>query len=444
MLKIWLTWLQPSLGVLGTALVLSNPLCTYAATKPAVRAISKAPAQVSQWSTIKSEGTRIDRELLSGIAATPDLAVRQLAINAMKTPTMAATSATPTARPNRNSVASFVAPGAKFPTLSSARAPKSTKTQKLKSSDVASALARAINPQAKVPVPGLYIGNSDVRVASKFLPTGKSVPQPVATATEIGSPTPLSAMMAGTGAVDPFPVVRPELMQKLERNLVAANRPAINSAPYALDPVATIPPVKTQAVAPKTLAPQAKAAPYQSLDPIAAIPSGLQQVLGNNLNSSQPTMASTPVAKANGNKANAMVALGQLVSPLAEVAPTAVNAASLQLATAQAYTSAPKFDIPGETSLTAKQLKPIADFAIVKRTQKNFAPSVASIRKSNYATILAPAPKQSWTAVNERNNLGGLILGSQPLDSTPRLATLLPTSPSTSTGLPARALVGFN
>jgi hypothetical protein len=84
MLKIWLTWLQPSVGVLGTALVLSSPLCSYAATKPAtVRNITKVSTQVSPWSNLKANGTRIDRELLSGVAPTPDLAVRQLAVNSI-------------------------------------------------------------------------------------------------------------------------------------------------------------------------------------------------------------------------------------------------------------------------------------------------------------------------------------------------------------------------
>ena len=225
MLKIWLTWLQPSLGVLGTALVLSNPLCTYAATKPATpRNISKAPTQTAQWSNLKSAGTRIDRELLNGMAVTPDFAVRQLAVNSLGTP-MASASAAPKARKiDRNPVASFVSPGAKYPQLS--KTTKLTKPQNVKNSDVAAALARAINPQASVPVPGLYIGNSNPRVASKFVRTGKSVVPPVASALEIGAPTPLSAMMAAKPGIDPYPVVRPELMQKLERDIAANNAPA--------------------------------------------------------------------------------------------------------------------------------------------------------------------------------------------------------------------------
>ncbi len=433
MLKIWLTWLQPSLGVLGTALVLSNPLATYAATKPAVpRTIAKA-APTSQWSNIKSAGTRIDRELSSGMAVTPDFAVRQLAVNSLGTPTPVTTAPKPL-QVKRNPVASFVSPGAKYPKFS-AKANKSTKPQITANSDVASALARAINPGTAVPVPGLYIGNSNPRVANKFVPTGT----PVASAVEIGAPTPLSAMMAAKTAVDPYPVVRPELMQKLERN-IATNNPAPKS-PYALDPIATIPPVKAQAVTPKTVFPQAKSAPYQSLDPIAAIPSGLQQLLGNNLNS-QP-LASSPVATKTKN-VNSMVALQQLVSPSAAPVTTAVNSASLQLATAQAYTSVPKFNIPGETLLTAKQLKPVNDLLVVKRAPQNLSIASNRNRQSNYATILAATPKQTWTVVSQRNSLGGLILGSEQLPSSSRVASLLPVDTSAAVGLPARALVDIN
>ncbi|WP_310416324.1 hypothetical protein [Chamaesiphon sp. OTE_8_metabat_110] len=439
MLKIWLTWLQPSLGVLGTALVLSNPLCTYAATKPAPRNISKAATPTAQWSNLKSAGTRIDRELFTGMAVTPDFAVRQLAMSSLGNPT-AATKIAPKARPvDSNPVTSFVSPGARYPQFA-----KTTKQIKppAKNSAVASALARAINPQSAIPVPGLYIGNSNPRVANKFARTGTPVVPPVASASDIGAPTPLSAMMAaGKSGVDPFPVVRPELMQKLERNIAANNVPTTKTAPYALDPIATIPPAKPQAVTPKTIVSQVKSTPYQSLDPIAAIPSGLQRVLGNNLNT-QPIVAANPVAT-NAKAINPMLALRQIVSPDTDTVATSVNAASLQLATAQAYTSVPKFNIPGETLLTAKQFKPVNDLVLVKRTPQNFTIAAPSSRKTTYATTLAPTTKQPWTVVNQQNNLGGLILGSPQLATAPRVASLLPAD-TTDIGLPVRGLVEIN
>ena len=442
MLKIWLTWLQPSLGVLGTALVLSNSLCTYAATKPAApRNISKPATPTAQWSNLKSAGTRIDRELFTGMAVTPDFAVRQLALQSLGTP-KAAVSAVPKARPiARNPVTSFVSPGATYPQV--AKTTKQIKPQNAKNSDVASALARAINPPGAITVPGLYIGNSNPRTASKFVRTGKPVVPPVASASEIGAPTPLSAMMAaGKSGVDPYPVVRPELMQKLERNIAANNVPTTKTAPYALNPIATIPPVKPQAVAPKTSRAPAKSAPYQSLDPIAAIPSGLQRLLGNNLND-RPMVTAKPVAT-NTKAVNPLLALSQVVSPGTETVATSVNTASLQLATAQAYTSVPKFNIPGETLLTAKQFKPVNDPIVLKRTPQNFTIADTSSRKTTYVTTLAPATKQSWTVVNQQNNLGGLILGSPQLATPSRVASLLPVDNTAAVGLPVRALVDIN
>ncbi|WP_310483996.1 hypothetical protein [Chamaesiphon sp. VAR_48_metabat_403] len=442
MLKIWLTWLQPSLGVLGTALVLSNPLCTYAASKPAaVRnpTTAKTPTQVSQWSAMKLNGTRIDRELSSTIALTPDMAVRRLAMNSITSPGLPATTANlKTPQVGSNAVASFISPSMKSSKIA-AKATKQAKPQYAKNS-VAAALSQAINPQAPIPVPGLYIGNSNARVASKIVPTGKTVPQPIAATTEIGAPTPLSAMMAAKTAIDPYPVVRPELMQKLDRTPVVTKTPPV----VDLSPIASIPTTKPQAVVPKTILPQAKAnpaaAPYKSLDPIANIPSGLQQLLGNNLNS-QPVIASASTAKTKVNKVNSLVALRQLVSPSTPALPS-VNAASLQLATAQAYTNVPKFSIPGETMLTAKQFNPVRDVVATKRVQKKFSTIIASNQR-DYTTTLAPNAKQPWMVVDRRNSLGGLILGSQPLTSAPQVASLLPVNTS-NVGLPARNLVNFN
>jgi hypothetical protein len=452
MLKIWLTWLQPSLGVLGTALLLSSTLCVRAATKPAaVRVTQKAPAQVSQWSTIKTSGTRIDRELVNRVAPTPDLAVRQLAINSMAVPAVPAPSAAIEIRPHRRTYASSViSPSLKKQNLSA----KATKfqPQNRQNNDVASALSRAINPSSSpIPVPGIYIGNSNGNTASKFAPkvAPKAVVRSTPVATEIGAPTPLSAMMAAKTAVDPFPVVRPELMEKLDRMPITASAPTIDkTAPSALNPIATIPPKASKTILSNVVSPQATT-PIRSLDPIAAIPSGLQRLLGNDLNS-QPIAAS--VTTATVPKTNPMLALTQFVSPttVASLPSSSVNGASLQLATAQAYTSsAPKFSIPGETLLTAKPPNSAINIAAIKPGQKSFtttdSTTVAS-RKSTYVTSsLQPvATKQSWTVTDRSNNLGGLILGSQQLATVPQVASLLATDPSASVGLPAKALVDVN
>ncbi|WP_310428769.1 hypothetical protein [Chamaesiphon sp. VAR_48_metabat_135_sub] len=455
MLKIWLTWLQPRLGVFGTALVLSNPIYSYAAPKPvAISNSNKIPTQPSTWSSAKSTGTTLSPELLSGIPVTPDLAVRQLAINTMMTsgikPAISATkiplagikptiSATKPHQSNRKVLANLAAPAAKFKKLS-----KATKPQPVKHS-VATALAQAISPQTPLPVPGLFIGNTDVKLSDRVLPNVKPMAQPMSAAPEIGAPTPLSAMMTAKTAVDPFPVVRPELMGKLQSAPVVAST-AKNSAPHAINPIAVIPARRPQTVAPKQIGLKTEA-PH-SLDPIAAIPSGLQRLLGNNLNS-QPMVAVAPIAKATtiANKPS-LLALKQFISPT-KATPTPVTMASLQLATAQAYTSVPKFDIPGEKILA---VKPAVNLLGVGLGQQKSVTTKVVGRKTNSVALmndrqLTPAVKQPWTAVTRSNNLGGLILGSQSLPTVTKFFGLLPTNrlaTSTTVGLPARSLADFN
>ena len=437
MLKIWLTWLQPGLGVFGTALVLSNPLCAHATIKPVAYGISKIPAH-SQWSIARSTGTTLDKQSLSGIATPPDLAVRRLAIAAMTTPAMRSAIPVPQMRQsNRNTLNSFVLPSVKF-SKSSARVKSRTQQQQLKNS-VAAALARAINPQTPLPVPGLFIGNSGVSTAKRFAPT-VTTRQSIASATGIGAPTPLSAMMRAKVSIDPFPVVRPELMQKLERG-ITASAPSTKTGLSAINPLAEIHSRRLQAV--KSKGSSQKVAATNSLDPIAAIPSGLQRLLANNLNR-QPIVTSTPVAKAINIKPRAVLALKQLASRA--VVPTSVSAFSLQLATAQAYTTVPKFDIPGERLLSAKPMKSTASLLVAKRAQKNLNTPVGTL-KSNYVAILSATPQQSWTIVNQSSNLGGLILGSSSVSGMSRVVRLSPVnirSTSRSVGMPARELTYFN
>jgi hypothetical protein len=273
-------------------------------------------------------------------------------------------------------------------------------------------------------------------------------------------------MMAAKPGIDPFPVVRPELMQKLDRMPVTASLPKIDkTAPTPLNPIAAIPSQSSKTALSAIVSPKSTI-PVQSLDPIAAIPSGLQRLLGNNLNS-QP-MAPTAVTTASA-PTNPMVALRQFVSPTVASVPSAsIDSASLQLATAQAYTAnvpkfsipgetlantqaytanVPKFSIPGETLVAAKPLKSVLNLAAVKPSQQSLTTTatVAS-RKSTYVTSsLTPVtPKQSLLVVNQRNNLGGLILGSQQLAAAPRVASLLPGDTAASVGLPVKALVDVN
>jgi hypothetical protein len=409
MLKIWLNWLQPSLGVFGTALVIANPLYSSAAPRPvSVNNATKAAPLPTAWSSVKSSvgTTTIDRDLLVGIGATPDMAVRQLAIDSISASGAKSTVAVVA---NRKSLATLTAPAARSNSLSA----KASKTKTVKNA-ITAALAPATKAQAKsnVLVPGLFIGTGDVRVADRFLPTIKPTARRNPLTKASAKPAARLGMVAASTSSDPYPVVRPELMQKLQSTSVAVSIPAIKATPRTLAPIAStttrLPLVETTS----------------SSDPIAGIPSGLQSLLGNSLND-RPTIATTPVAKAITNKSNSFVALKQLISPAVNTASVSISAGSLQLATAQAYTSAPKFSIPGETILGAK---PVTRLLTLTPVQKKLAVSTIE-GKNNYMTLmtdrqLSSATPQSWTVANQKSNLGGLILGSQPLATLSKSVTL--------------------
>ncbi len=421
MLKIWLTWLQPSLGVFGIALVLFSALSSSAAPKPTGAVTAKTPKP--QQHVANTAGTTIDRELsLSGVSATPDFAVRQLAISTMMSSGIKPSSvAIKAPQFNPDALASFVSPTKGLQNLS---ARSTTKPQFVKHS-VAAAVATSslVQPKAAMPVvPGLFIGNSDVRLSSQFLPSNQ--PQARASAVKlIATTTPTAAMLAASKSIaDPFPVVLPQRMQALRLTPEIASVPTIQTLPTA--PTAN--------------------------DPIASIPAGLQQLLGNEP-SRQPTATIAPVAKAPSVKTNALVALSQLISPETTVASTVTaRGASLQLNTAQAYASMPKFNIPGaklSNVVATRQLqaaKPTTSIFAVKSVKTNLATAVTQ-RKDDYLALMSDrfllSSKQSWERVSHSNNLGGLILGSSAPASA-NLLTLLPVASSTTST--SKGLNGFN
>jgi hypothetical protein len=405
MSKIWLTWLQPSLGVLGTALVLSNPLCSSAAPNSGTTASTKVPAPYPSWSGLKSNGTNIDRQLLRGIPTTPDQAVRQLAIDTMA---IGAKPSVATAKVPQNfdPLASFTGAPVRFQQLSA----KAKKPLQMKQS-IAAALNPTTKAKTKVVVPGLAIGTADVRVATQVLPTVK--PAAVVATARVSAPVQLAAMVPDQTekVATPFPVVRPELMQKLEANSVVAGRVAdVKTASRDLRSIGL----------PKVI-------DTISINPVASIPNGLQQLLGNNLDGSIKVSV-VPVSKATGPNFRSMSALTKLVSPSELVAPASVTTASLRLATAQSYTNVVKFSIPGETIVASKPTT--AANTVTARVQKSLT-TATSGRKSNYVSLMTArgsisAIGQSWISVSQTSNLGGLILGSQQLATLPKVIGLAP------------------
>ena len=407
MSKIWLTWLQPSLGVLGTALVLSNPLCSSAAPNSGTTASTKVPAPYPSWSGLKSTGTNIDQQLLKGIPSSPDQAVRQLAIDTMATG--ARPSVATAKRPqNFDPLASFTGAPVRFQQLSA----KAKKPVQIKQS-ITAALTPTTKAKTKVIVPGLAIGTADVRVSSQVLPTIK--PATAVLTARVSTPVKLAAMVPEKNdrVATPFPVVRPELMQKLEANPVVAGRVAdVKTASRDLSSI-RLPKVVDQI----------------SINPVASIPNGLQQLLGNNLDGSIKVSV-VPVSKATGPNFRSISALTKLVSPSELVAPASVTTASLRLATAQSYTNVVKFSIPGETIVASKPTTTAAN--VTAPVQKNLT-TATSGQQSNYGSLIAArgsisAISQSWISVSQTSNLGGLILGSQQLATLPKVIGLLPTN----------------
>jgi hypothetical protein len=408
MSKIWLTWLQPSLGVLGTALVLSNPLCSSAAPNSGTTASTKVPAPYPSWSGFKSTGTNIDQRLLKGIAATPDQAVRQLAIDTMASGAKPAVTTTAKGTQNFDPLASFTGAPVRFQQLSA----KTKKPAQIKQS-ITAALNPTTTAKTKVLVPGLAIGTGAVRVASQVLPTVK--PAAVVATARVSAPVQLTAVVPDKTekVATPFPVVRPELMQKLEATPIVASRVAeVKTASRDLRSIGL-----------------PKAIDTISINPVASIPDGLQKLLGNNLDGSIKVSVA-PVSKATGPNFRSMSALTKLVSPSELVAPASVTTASLRLATAQSYTNVIKFSIPGETIVASKPAN--AAKAVTARVQKSLT-TATSGQKSNSVTLMTErgsisAIGQSWIAASQSGNLGGLILGSQQLATLPKVISLAPTS----------------
>jgi hypothetical protein len=416
MLKTWLTRLQPGVSGLGILLLVASPLCSLAAPKPKAFTNSKIPSQQPQWSvasigSFASGETNSNRNApsIGGIAATPDVAVRQLALNAMSTTGMPSKTATHIRKDSRSAVSGLHAPSIRSHSLS----------------------ARAM-PTAPV-VPGIFIGNSDVRMPSQFLPTAARIaPRTVAEGKAIGSPTSMSAVMATTNinAGSPFPVVTPALMQKLNATSTVASARSAGKRVQSLDPLAVMNSgasqkgskfIDSNAVASTQLQPGMA----KSFDPIASIPSGLQRFLGNDING-EARVATKAVAKTNGSHrtvakaANAKANLFAVLQPLSKFTNSSdVSAPNLQLATAQAYTSVPKFSIPGD--------RVSSSYA----SGSHHAPVVAR-PKTNVATssdrYLGMSLRQSWMTISQRNNLGGLILGSQAMSTDTRRMGLDATS----------------
>ncbi len=381
MLKIQLTWLQPSLGLLGVALLLCAPMAASAAPKSAVA--TKTPKH----KTVATSTTG---------SVTPDMAVRQLALDTMaqsgvNTPSAAALNIP---QSNLQPLASFLPPTA----VKTVPAQIATKPSLVQHSVAAAVTTKASRSSSTAIVPGLFIGRAEVSSPSNISPA------PAFTARLIAAPKPTAEMFAGAAAATPFPVVMPAQMQGLKFNQKIASIPNVQTTP-------------------------------ESSNPIASIPAGLQRILGNAPIGQPNVVPVAPIAKTVAPKSDALYALNRLVSPETSVAPmTTARGASLQLGTAQAYALAPQFNLSGtKTSNSVPAIlfqaaKPKLSLFAAKPAREYVSTTVIQ-RKNNYVSLVSdkfvtpiiPA----WTTSNSRHSLGGLILGSQS-QGTANLVALLP------------------
>lgn len=326
MLKIWLACLQPSLGVLGMAMLLCSPLCANAAEK--APGMSKKSVK-QQLSTGKA---KVEQQIRpTEIAITPDMAVRQLAIRTLRLSGVGESGLAienPQFKqniPSKNRLSTKRSINSATRSIAQSQAPERSTN---------STFAPGTFEFKSAPT---FSSNSDLNLSSQFSVNSRSTPAKiVSTAKRTETALPSSS--------DPFSLILPQLRQVL------------GLAPQG-DKTAKMP-----------------NAPVSN-DPVAAVPKGLQELLGGGVNVSSKVKTIDP-------NANALTAF---LSP----PPSANSGVSLNLSTAKAYATVPKFDIP-----TAHR-----------------------INKSSVRQISADLNIAS--TVYGRNNLGGLILGdrSEPVYS---------------------------
>jgi hypothetical protein len=405
MLKIWLTCLQPSLGILGMVLVLSNAVSAYAASKIPRILTNKISKGQSQHKTAKpqqfgrsgagivaastpTQGVRV----FSPSYSSPDDAVRRLALDTIaksdrKTPNLA----TKTPQQNSSGLASFIPPSTAGVRSISTKSAKVTPT------------THHLKAPATPLVAGVFIGNS----SSTFDPDVENFPnlalpskQPVLPV--VASSLPTATTIASTKVAAPSPIVQPERIEQL------------GSTKTVVAPQSDLSATSIAKGLEQFLGDEPKSVLTASV-PDTNVAKGLEQFFGNEPKSIQSDniapIAEIPV------KTDSIPSLSELVSPKAAQKNT--SAASLQLATSKSYDSSADFDLPGvATQLKAVKIaQPKVKLLAVKTVKTNLSTAVVQ-RKKDYVALMSDEPlnsqsSQSWTTVSQGNSLGGLILGTR-------------------------------
>jgi hypothetical protein len=443
MFKIWLTCLQPSLGILGALLVLSNAVSVYAASKtPGIltnkiskgqsqQKAAKPPAQPQKFGT-KGAGIVVASTPLQGVRFSspsyvgPDDAVRRLALDTIaKSDSKAPNLATKTPQQNSSGLASFIPPSTvRVSSVSTKSAsglasfiPPSTvgvSSISTKSAKV-TATSHHLNSPATPLVSGVFIGNT----SSTFDPDAVNFPnlalpskQPVLPVVAKSLPT-TATTIASTKVAEP--VVQPEHIEQLGSTKTVV-------APQSDDRSAT----SIAKGLEQFLGDEPQSVVTASV-PDTTVAKGLEQFLGNEPKSIRSDNVA-PIAEAIPVKTDSIPSLSELVSPKAAQRNT--SAASLQLATSKSYDSSADFDLPGVATQfkAVKIAQPKVKLLVVKtvKTVKTNLSTAVVQRKKDYVALMSDEPlksqsSQSWTTVSQSNSLGGLILGTR---STNEIASL--------------------
>jgi hypothetical protein len=417
MLKIWLTCLQPSLGILGAILVLSNAVAAHAGAKASgivPKKISKAqsqqkaakPSAPPQQFGAKGTGIVMASTPKQGVrvmdyrvSVTPDAAVRQLALDTIansqrKAPTLTAK----TSQQNTGGLSSFISPS---PVSVSSITPKSTNAKFVRPS---------VTTETQL-VSGLFTGNS----------TTSTFDRPIENFPNLAIPSSQAVLPVIAQPIASVKVAQPslEIVSEQIKPTGSAETVVAQATRQSNSSATAVPKGLEQFLGnePKSIQP----------DPVpdTTVASGLQQFLGNEPKSIQ-TDSMSPVAKATPVKVDSTLALSELVSPSKTAART-TNTSGLQLATSRAYDTAADFNLPGvATQLQAvKTAQPKVKLLAIKTVKTNLAKAVVQ-RKNDYVALMSDKSlkspsQQSWTTARQGNSLGGLILGSP---STTEIASL--------------------
>jgi hypothetical protein len=416
MLKIWLTCLQSSLGILGVVLVLSNAVSAYAASKTTgilPNKVSKGQSQQkaakplvqpqhfgAKGAKVVTASTPAQGVRFSSSSASPDDAVRRLALDTIansdrKAPTVAT-------RPSQQNsgIASFISPS---PLDFSSTTAKSTNT-KLAKQSVTATTHRSITPATPL-VPELFIGNSNTSTFDR--PIGNfpnlAVPSSQAILPVVARSLPTATMTASTKVAEPLAVSQSPQIKPVVTQTAPQSNPLATNVSNGLE--------QFLGNEPKSIRTDAA--------PEANIAKGLEQFLGNEPKSIQADTV-TPVAKAIPVKTDSVLPLSELLAPV-KAAPKTTNSANLQLATSKSYDNAADFDLPG----VATQLRAIKTAqAKVKVLAVKTTLLTAVVQPKNDLTLASNKnlkSQQSLATVSQSNSLGGLILGSR---STTEIASL--------------------